>query len=79
MGLHQQHYSACGGRNRDRSDRKTIRRSSWVLAVETESGRTLAYRADERFLMCSTFKGLLAALILSRVDAGQEALTRLVP
>lgn len=50
-----------------------------VFAVETESGRTLAYRADERFLMCSTFKGLLAALILSRVDAGQETLTRLVP
>jgi beta-lactamase class A len=42
-----------------------------VFAVDTGSGRTLAYRADERFLMCSTFKGLLAALILARADAGQ--------
>jgi beta-lactamase class A len=50
-----------------------------VFAVETESGRTLAHRADERFLMCSTFKGLLAAQVLSRVDLGQETLTRLVP
>jgi beta-lactamase class A len=29
--------------------------------------------------MCSTFKGLLAAQVLSRVDSGQETLTRLVP
>jgi beta-lactamase class A len=29
--------------------------------------------------MCSTFKGLLAALVLSRVDAGQEELNRMVP
>jgi beta-lactamase class A len=50
-----------------------------VLAVDTGSGRTLAYRADERFLMCSTFKGLLAALILARVDAGQESLGRMIP
>ena len=32
-----------------------------VFAIDTGSGRTLAHRADERFLMCSTFKGLLAA------------------
>ncbi len=50
-----------------------------VFAVDTGSGRTLAYRADERFLMCSTFKGLLAALILARVDAGEESLERMVP
>lgn len=50
-----------------------------VFAIDTGSGRTLAYRADERFLMCSTFKGLLAALVLSRVDAGQEELNRMVP
>ncbi len=40
-----------------------------VFAIDTGSGRTLAYRADERFLMCSTFKGLLAAQVLARVDA----------
>ncbi|CAE6738668.1 hypothetical protein R69888_02402 [Paraburkholderia haematera] len=50
-----------------------------VFAIDTGSGRTLAYRADERFLMCSTFKGLLAAQVLSRVDAGKEDLARLVP
>jgi beta-lactamase class A len=47
-----------------------------IFALDTASGRTLAWRADERFLMCSTFKGLLAALILARVDAGQESLAR---
>ncbi|MEW6340966.1 MAG: class A beta-lactamase [Paraburkholderia sp.] len=49
-----------------------------VFALDTGSGRTLSYRADERFLMCSTFKGLLAAQILARVDAGKENLARLV-
>jgi beta-lactamase class A len=47
-----------------------------VFAIDTGSGRTLAYRADERFLMCSTFKGLLAAQVLARVDAGKESLER---
>ena len=49
-----------------------------VFAVDTGSGRTLSHRADERFLMCSTFKGLLAALVLARVDADKESLERLV-
>jgi beta-lactamase class A len=50
-----------------------------VFALDTGSRRTLAYRADERFLMCSTFKGLLAALVLARIDAGTEQRTRMVP
>ncbi|WP_086065671.1 class A beta-lactamase [Bordetella genomosp. 8] len=49
-----------------------------VFAVDTATGRTLAHRADERFLMCSTFKGLLAAQVLQRVDGGAERLDRLV-
>ena len=49
-----------------------------VFAVDTGSGRTLSHRADERFLMCSTFKGILAAQVLARVDAGKEQLGRLV-
>jgi beta-lactamase class A len=49
-----------------------------VFAIDTGSGRTLAHRADERFLMCSTFKGLLAAQVLARADAGNEHLERLV-
>jgi len=49
-----------------------------VFAIDTGSGRTLSHRADERFLMCSTFKGMLAAQILARVDSGAERLERLV-
>ncbi|WP_210491496.1 class A beta-lactamase [Patulibacter sp. SYSU D01012] len=35
-----------------------------VLAVDTGSGRTLAYRADERFAFASTGKALTAGLLL---------------
>jgi len=34
------------------------------------------YRAQERFPMMSTFKVLLCGAVLSRVDTGQEQLTR---
>ncbi|MFN8095793.1 MAG: class A beta-lactamase [Vicinamibacteria bacterium] len=47
-----------------------------VVALDTGSGRRLEYRADERFAMCSTFKLLLAAAVLKRVDAGRESLDR---
>ncbi|GAB0120187.1 beta-lactamase [Acidisoma sp. 7E03] len=50
-----------------------------VFAVDGGSGRSLAHRADERFLMCSTFKGLLAAQTLARVDAGKDDLSTMVP
>lgn len=50
-----------------------------LFAIDTGSSKTLGYRADERFLTCSTFKGLLVALVLSRVDAGEENLARPVP
>nr|WP_298095621.1 BKC/GPC family carbapenem-hydrolyzing class A beta-lactamase [uncultured Shinella sp.] len=36
----------------------------------------LGHSADERFLMCSTFKALLAGHILARVDRKEEALDR---
>ncbi len=42
-----------------------------VFAFDTGTGRQLAHRADERFLMCSMFKLPLAAAVLARVDAGQ--------
>jgi beta-lactamase class A len=41
-----------------------------LAVLDTGTGRRLAYRADERFAMCSTFKLMLAASILSRSDAG---------
>ncbi len=37
-----------------------------VYAVDTGTGATIAYRADERFAFCSTFKGLAAAAVLAR-------------
>src|SRR5690606_21777875 len=35
-----------------------------VFAVDTGSGRTVAHRADERFPMASTFKGLACGALL---------------
>ncbi len=49
-----------------------------VAALDTGTGRTLSYRADERFLMCSTFKLALAAAILRRVERGEDKLDRMV-
>lgn len=46
------------------------------LAENRASGRVIAWRANERFAMCSTFKASLAALVLARVDAGRERLDR---
>lgn len=47
-----------------------------VAIFDTDSGKGVTHRADERFLMCSTFKLLLAATVLARVDAGKEKLGR---
>lgn len=43
-----------------------------VAILDTGSGRRLQHRAEERFLMCSTFKFLLVAKVLERIDAGKE-------
>lgn len=45
-----------------------------IYAENVVSGAKLGWRADERFVMCSTFKASLATLILSRVDRGEENL-----
>jgi len=50
-----------------------------VAALDTGSGKHIAYRSDERFAMCSTFKFVLAAAILTRVDEKKELLDRRVP
>jgi len=47
-----------------------------VAVLDTGSGRLAGHRLDERFPMCSTFKWVAAALVLQRVDAGQEQLQR---
>lgn len=50
-----------------------------VFALDTGTGRQLAYRPDERFAMCSTFKWALAAAVLARVDRAQLSLEERVP
>lgn len=40
-----------------------------VAALNTADGRQLLHRADERFPLCSTFKMMLAAAVLSREPA----------
>jgi len=45
-----------------------------VFALEDGRERRLAHRADERFLMQSTFKAPLAAMVLWRVDRGEDRL-----
>jgi beta-lactamase class A len=49
-----------------------------VCAYDSGSARRIAYRADERFLMCSTFKFLAAASVLKRIDEGKDDLDRFV-
>jgi beta-lactamase class A len=50
------------------------------VSVISMSGASLfSYRENERFAMCSTFKVLLAALVLSRVDSKVEFLDRAIP
>ena len=47
-----------------------------VAVLDTATGKTFGHRADERFAMCSTFKVLIAGLVLRRVDEGKEQLDR---
>ena len=45
-----------------------------VAVLDTATGALEGYRLDERFAMCSTFKFLAVAMVLARVDAGQQRL-----
>lgn len=45
-----------------------------VFVRDTGSSAQLAHRATERFPMCSTFKFLLAAAVLKRIDDGKTRL-----
>jgi beta-lactamase class A len=47
-----------------------------VAVLDTATGKTYGHRADERFVMCSTFKVLIAGFVLRRVDQGLEQLDR---
>ncbi|MDH2348511.1 MULTISPECIES: class A beta-lactamase [unclassified Bradyrhizobium] len=47
-----------------------------VAIVDTQSTRQGGYRSEERFPMCSTFKLLAVAAVLTRVDKGNDQLDR---
>ena len=50
------------------------------LAVhDTVTGRRFSHRGGERFPMASTFKALLVAAVLARVDKGLDRLDRAIP
>jgi beta-lactamase class A len=49
-----------------------------VHIVDCATGQEYGYRADERFMMLSSFKLLASALVLHRVDTGKESLARRV-
>lgn len=46
-----------------------------VYAIDTGTGEAVAYRADERFAYGSTFKALLAAVVLTTVDDLDRVIT----
>jgi len=47
-----------------------------LCAIDTGSGRTLAWRAAERFPLCSTFKAVLAAAVLAESSRSPGLLQR---
>ena len=49
-----------------------------LSVLDTASGKTLSWRGGERFAMCSSFKWVLAASVLSRVDKGELHLDDLI-
>jgi beta-lactamase class A len=49
-----------------------------LYAENLASGTKIVWRADERFVMCSTFKASLAAFVLARVDRGEDQLSAMV-
>ncbi len=50
-----------------------------VALLDSADGRRFAWRGDERFTMCSTFKFLLAGAVLQQCDRGVLDLQRRVP
>jgi len=54
----------------------TARGRLGVHIIDTETGRELGWRSDERFLMLSSFKLIASALVLARADRGEDSLER---
>jgi beta-lactamase class A len=66
--------ATAAGRFADIEQRLNVRLG--VAALNTANGAWLRHRADERFAMCSTFKWILVALALRRIEAGDLTLDR---
>jgi beta-lactamase class A len=49
-----------------------------LYAENHKTGSKIAWRADERFAMCSSFKASLAACVLARVDRGEDSLDQVM-
>ena len=49
-----------------------------MQAVDTGTGQTWSYQADQCFPMCSTFKVIASAAFLAKVDRDEDSLTRKV-
>lgn len=49
-----------------------------LYAENLAGGTKIVWRAEERFVMCSTFKASLAASVLARVDRGEDRLEDMV-
>jgi beta-lactamase class A len=49
-----------------------------LYAENLSTGARIAWRAEERFVMCSTFKASLAACVLARIDRGQDHLENMI-
>ena len=49
-----------------------------LYAENLSTGAKIAWRAEERFVMCSTFKASLAAFVLARIDRGEDRLEDMV-
>ncbi|HXS07179.1 MAG TPA: class A beta-lactamase [Rhizomicrobium sp.] len=49
-----------------------------LAALDTGNGNSIFFRESERVLMCSTFKVMLVAATLARVDGGHENLDRMI-
>src|SRR5690606_34786791 len=50
-----------------------------MAVLDCADGAMVGHRLDERFTMCSTFKLPLAALILTKIDAGDMAADATLP
>ncbi len=49
-----------------------------LMALDIGSGKQVAWRADERFAMCSSFKWLLATAVLFQVEQGRLSLRQVI-